>query len=96
MPEPVASSALRLTQLFPGENLGVFAEHRVGPFRLDSRKVGRDDTFLALTGTQRSGEDYIDAAIDAGASLILKEAESFSINCYRDSALIIGHSVMSV
>lgn len=88
MPEPVASSGLRLTQLFPGENLGVFAEHRVGPFRLDSRKVGRNDTFLALTGTQRSGEDYIDAAIDAGASLILKEAESFSINCYRDAPVL--------
>jgi len=40
---------------------------------LDSREVGRNDVFVALSGRAFDGHDYIDSAIAAGASAVLAE-----------------------
>ncbi|MFT5336668.1 MAG: UDP-N-acetylmuramoyl-L-alanyl-D-glutamate--2,6-diaminopimelate ligase, partial [Luteibaculaceae bacterium] len=39
----------------------------------DSRKVGKMSCFVAVRGTQADGHDYIQTAIDAGASAIVCE-----------------------
>lgn len=45
----------------------------------DSRKVTKDGIFFAIKGTQFNGEDYIEEAIERGASLVvLDESSTFS------------------
>ncbi len=46
----------------------------VGPLRLDSRKIQKGDTFVAVEGFQNDGRVYIPTALDNGASLVLAEA----------------------
>ena len=41
----------------------------------DSRKVGQGDLFVALVGASSDGHDYIDMAIDKGASVIVVEKD---------------------
>jgi UDP-N-acetylmuramoyl-L-alanyl-D-glutamate--2,6-diaminopimelate ligase len=48
----------------------------VGPLRLDSRKIQKGDTFVAVEGFQNDGRVYIPTALDKGASLILAEAKN--------------------
>ena len=45
----------------------------IAQLHFDSRKVGKGDVFVALSGVQVDGHDYIEKAIKAGAVAILAE-----------------------
>ena len=47
--------------------------------KVDSRKIEKGDIFLALTGTEKDGHDYIDEAIQNGASKIICEHGNYNI-----------------
>ncbi len=49
------------------------AEFTISGLALDSRKVSSGYLFAAIKGTHQDGHDYIDSAIDHGASVILCE-----------------------
>ena len=48
----------------------------VGPLCLDSRKIHKGDTFVAVEGFQNDGRVYVPTVLDKGASLILAEANN--------------------
>lgn len=56
---------------------GECPEHAVKDIVLDSRKVQPGDCFIAYPGYQLDGRDYIQDAVDKGASVILYESEGF-------------------
>ena len=62
----------------------------------DSRKVGKDTLFFAVKGTQVDGHDYIDGAIEKGASVIVceklprKKAENVTYVKVDNSAYVLG------
>ena len=62
----------------------------------DSRKVGQDTLFFAVKGTQVDGHDYIDSAIEKGASVIVceklprKKAENVTYVKVDNSAYVLG------
>ncbi len=49
-------------------------EIQLSGLSLDSRKVKKGDLFIALSGTQQHGANFIPAAIEAGAAAIVIEA----------------------
>lgn len=57
--------------------------------KLDSRQVANGDLFVAVPGYLTDGRHYIDAAIDAGATAILAEADSFALE-YRHQVPVIS------
>lgn len=46
--------------------------------KLDSRKVTSGDAFIAVPGYEVDGRDYIDAAISAGASVVLADMDEWT------------------
>lgn len=52
---------------------------KVGGVKLDSRQVAPNDIFVAVPGYQVDGRQFIDAAIAAGAAVVLAEAETVGI-----------------
>lgn len=48
--------------------------------KLDSRQVANGDCFVAVPGHQVDGRQFIGQAIDAGACLVLQQANSFSVD----------------
>ena len=61
---------------------------KVGGIKLDSRQVAANDVFVAVPGYQSDGRHFIDAAISAGASVILAESETVGME-QRGSAWVI-------
>lgn len=49
----------------------------------DSRKVKKGDTFIALRGVDTDGHDYIDSAIENGASKIICETGDYPVETVR-------------
>ena len=47
--------------------------------KVDSRKVEKGDTFLALRGVDSDGHDYIESAIKNGATKVIAEHGSYSV-----------------
>ena len=47
--------------------------------KLDSRKIVKGDTFIAIKGISRDGHDYIEQAISNGASKIIAEHGNYSV-----------------
>ena len=47
--------------------------------KTDSRKVKPGDTFIAITNVVRDGHDYIEQAIANGATKIIAEHGSYSV-----------------
>ncbi len=47
--------------------------------KTDSRKVKNGDTFVALRGLSSDGHDYIEKAIQNGATTIVAEEGSYSV-----------------
>ncbi len=45
----------------------------------DSRKVKNGDTFIAIVGVERDGHDYIEQAIENGATKIIAERGNYSV-----------------
>lgn len=52
----------------------------IAKIEFDSRKIGVNDVFVAVVGTQVDGHKYIDAAISAGAKVIVCESLPQDIN----------------
>lgn len=50
----------------------------------DSRKVDKNSSFICLVGEERDGHDYIDMALERGASVIFTERD-----IYKDNVTII-------
>ncbi|MDT7525936.1 UDP-N-acetylmuramoyl-L-alanyl-D-glutamate--2,6-diaminopimelate ligase [Pseudidiomarina sp. GXY010] len=66
---------IELVSLLPNYPLPLPAL-QIGGLKLDSRQVASGDAFVAVPGYQVDGRDYIDAAIEAGAVVVLTESES--------------------
>ena len=47
--------------------------------KLDSRKIKKGDTFIAIRGISRNGHDYIEKAIENGAAKIIAEHGQYSV-----------------
>jgi len=47
--------------------------------KLDSRKIKKGDTFIAIKGISRDGHDYIDSAIKNGATKIIAEHGKYKV-----------------
>ena len=68
----------------------------VADITFDSRKVGQGTLFFAVKGTQVDGHDYIDGAIEKGASVIVceklprKKAENVTYVKVDNSAYVLG------
>ena len=70
---------MTLQQLLP--DLPLSSQHgqrAIHGLRLDSRRVRDGDLFVALSGSQRDGRHFVEAAILAGAVAVLSEARHFS------------------
>lgn len=61
----------------------------VPALRLDSRAVGAGDLFLAVPGHNMDGRRFIDAAITAGAAVVLEEGDLFHLH-QRGGAICIA------
>lgn len=69
-------TGMRLSQLLDGlSDQPIREDITVHGLTLDSREVTTGDVFIALSGTQQHGADYIPAAVEAGASAIIYEAD---------------------
>ena len=47
--------------------------------KLDSRKVKKGDTFVAIRGINKDGHNYIDSAIKNGATKIIAEEGKYEV-----------------
>ncbi|MFV8782235.1 UDP-N-acetylmuramoyl-L-alanyl-D-glutamate--2,6-diaminopimelate ligase [Microbulbifer sp. SA54] len=66
--------SVSLAELVPGY-AGV-PDVAVSGVALDSRRVNAGDVFMAVRGTQVDGREFIDAAIQRGAAVVLAEGDS--------------------
>ena len=48
--------------------------------KIDSRKVNKGDTFIALRGINNDGHKYINDAINNGATTVIVEEGEYSVN----------------
>ena len=48
--------------------------------KIDSRKINKGDTFIALRGINNDGHNFIDDAINRGATTIIAEEGNYSVN----------------
>lgn len=58
----------------------------------DSRKVEKDDVFVAIKGTQANGHKFIDTAIDKGATAIICESIPEHPNAYTTFIVVENSS----
>ena len=49
----------------------------------DSRKVKKGDTFIALRGIDTDGHDYVNSAIENGASKVIVEHGDYSVETIK-------------
>jgi UDP-N-acetylmuramoyl-L-alanyl-D-glutamate--2,6-diaminopimelate ligase len=59
--------------------ISVRSELEVRELSLDSRAIKPGDAFVALPGSLRHGEDFIEAALAAGASAILRDTDGSTL-----------------
>lgn len=78
---------MQLSQLLPNYPLPL-PNVSVGGLKLDSRQVAAGDAFVAVPGYQVDGRDFIDAAIAAGAKVVLCESDGVGIE-QREQTYII-------
>ncbi|MFU8784360.1 UDP-N-acetylmuramoyl-L-alanyl-D-glutamate--2,6-diaminopimelate ligase [Aliidiomarina sp.] len=77
-----------LTNLLPDCPLPLPAIQIAG-LKLDSRKVAAGDAFIAVPGYATDGREYIDAAVAAGASVVLADMDEWT-HGELDGTPIIG------
>ncbi|WP_417687574.1 UDP-N-acetylmuramoyl-L-alanyl-D-glutamate--2,6-diaminopimelate ligase [Pseudidiomarina sp.] len=78
---------MTLLQLLPDYPLTLPAVS-VGGLKLDSRTVAAGDAFVAVPGYQVDGRDFIDAAIAAGASVVLCESDGYGVSTHNSATVI--------
>lgn len=60
----------------------------VSGLKLDSRRIAHGDCFVAIPGHQIDGRNFIRQAVAAGASAVLQQANSFSVDAIGEVPLI--------
>lgn len=75
-----------LSNLLP--NMAGLPEVDVSGLKLDSRKIGPGDAFIAVPGYEVDGRDYISAAIAAGAKVVLSEAHKAGVDVSNSVPII--------
>lgn len=75
MPHQLRHITCSLQQLLPQIQLDAAANVAVSGLCLDTRKLVSEDVFVALVGEKVDGRQFISAAIEAGASAVLVEAD---------------------
>lgn len=55
----------------------LFEEHRITGINFDSKKIKSGEAFFAIRGLKFDGNEYIEDALKAGASLIFSDCESY-------------------
>ncbi|GHB70321.1 UDP-N-acetylmuramoyl-L-alanyl-D-glutamate--2,6-diaminopimelate ligase [Persicitalea jodogahamensis] len=71
--EEISKSLYTLLKEIPEANVVGDTDRSIQGIVLDSRKAGPDSLFVAVRGTQADGHDFIEKALDLGASAILCE-----------------------
>lgn len=69
---------MQLSRLLPDYPLALPALE-IGGLKLDSRTVATGDAFVAVPGYQVDGRDFMDAAIEAGAIVVLCESDGYGV-----------------
>ena len=73
------TNSVELHSLFSGVACELPSENiSISRVCLDSRKVAKDSLFIAQKGNALNGEDFIATAIDAGATAVAVDQQSFS------------------
>lgn len=89
----------RLTDILVGVEINQIIgnqEIKVAKVEFDSRKVERDSVFVAISGTQVDGHQFIDKAIDLGATVVVCESslitfrEGITYVIVKNSAKALG------
>lgn len=79
-----------LSTLLPDQTLpAAVAARCVSGLALDSRRVRQGDAFIAVPGESVDGRQFIDAAVQAGASVVIAEAAHFSVS-ESSGAVVVG------
>lgn len=78
---------IHLPQLLPVYPLPL-PDVAIGGLKLDSRQVASGDAFVAVPGYQVDGRDYIDAAIAAGASVVLCESDGVDVEQHGNTTIV--------
>lgn len=84
--------SISLEQVLKGVRGKIIKEGRQFSFNnvsIDSRKVRNGDIFFALTGENFDGHNYLDKAIESGATLCIVHKEPLDINNYDEKVSII-------
>lgn len=81
-----------LQQVWPGSQLPEMLPELPDYVRLvtDSRRVQSGDVFVAIPGSQQDGRDFIDAALEAGAALILSHTRHSEVT-FKGAVLTLPH-----
>lgn len=79
-------SFISLQELVPG--YAGIPDVPVSGVALDSRKVKTGDAFMALRGSVVDGREYIDAAIEAGAAVVLADGDKLECKTHRDILVV--------
>ena len=59
-------------------------------FTIDSRKVLKDDTYIAIVGENNDGNKYAESALEKGAkAVIISDTKYLDIDKYKDKTIII-------
>lgn len=77
---------INLQQLLP-DSPALLPDTDISGLKLDSRQVTHGDCFVAIPGHQVDGRHFVKQAIEAGASVVLQQANSFAID--HDSSVPI-------
>lgn len=84
---------ISLQELIKGLNGKVIKQGKQNSFHnisIDSRKVNKGDVFFALTGENFDGHNYLDKAIEAGASLCIVHREKLDLSsCAEDVGFVM-------
>jgi UDP-N-acetylmuramoyl-tripeptide--D-alanyl-D-alanine ligase len=72
-------------------------EHReLGPIGIDSRNIAKDGVFFAIAGPRFDGHDYLKAAADAGARVVVARADSLRLRALLPTFEAMGVTAIGV
>ncbi|AWK52430.1 UDP-N-acetylmuramoyl-tripeptide--D-alanyl-D-alanine ligase [Clostridium beijerinckii] len=83
---------LSLSEIVEAINGKVLVENNDGNFNkvsTDTRKIEKDNLFIALTGENFNGNDYVIHAIEKGASIVIVDEIKFKVEELNDRGTII-------
>ncbi|RUO56398.1 UDP-N-acetylmuramoyl-L-alanyl-D-glutamate--2,6-diaminopimelate ligase [Pseudidiomarina homiensis] len=78
---------MQLAQLLPDYPMDL-PPLKIGGLKLDSRTIAAGDAFVAVPGYQVDGRDFIDAAVAAGAQVVLCESDGYGVREHGAAAVV--------